>query len=354
MEFLLCFILFHLPYHIAYHLAFDVFSYHRKLQKELYPSFFRQLFYLFGVPIGNALLLPILFSLTDIPFLLRIIAYLIFGILFLKDIWFMYARAMAKEKDFFYQKYYQRDPFLIRSYCNRLKNIPQKELPQAKLKALQKWIQPYPYRLLMKQSSSINAYADLEQRQIVITKGCFTLSIEEMKAMIAHEIIHLTMNEKMPLAKRKKRIFILLYLIFFSFIPLAVCIKHFAPTYKILFLLLLFLFLFYFLFFHVVMPERYLYQLEELKCDRLACTLEGVTQEAMLSLLKKLKTLVFLPQEPYYLKIIRRYLLLEDHPNMRFRIQQIQHYHAWSIRDYLKLPLHLIKQLCLGKGWNDD
>lgn len=101
------------------------------------------------------------------------------------------------------------------------------------------------------------------------------------------------------------------------------------------------------------MPERYLYQLSELKCDRLACKLKDINRSDMISLLKRLQSKNKL-SEKWYLKIIRRYFLFADHPNINFRIKLIKKYHNWSIVDYMILPLHLIKQLLIGKGWNDD
>lgn len=58
--------------------------------------------------------------------------------------------------------------------------------------------------------------------------------------------------------------------------------------------------------------------------------------------------------EKLYLKMIRRYFLFGDHPNISYRIKRIKKYRKWSIIDYVQLPLHLLKQLIIGKGWNDD
>lgn len=352
MELILCVLIFNIFYHISYFLMHDIVKYYKSKHTKPYKGFYKQIVYIFSIQLIS-LSLPFILKKFEIPIILRFIAYLIFGLTFSKDVWIMFESKMKDKDDLYYSKYYKMDFFYIKSYINDCIETSCNE-EKHKLKEISKFMEKFPYKVIIKKSKYINAFSYLDENKIIITQGCLKLPINEIKAILGHEIMHFDVDGNSSTKKRKIAFFCKLYIIFFSFGLVALTLKKAFPIVKIIFLLLLFIYIMYFIFFHLVIPERYLFQLSELKCDRLACLIEGVDKNGMLSLLERIKKYSHHSKEIWYLKIIRRYFLFESHPNINYRIKQIKKYHNWSIIDYIKIPIHLTKQLLIGKGWSDN
>ncbi len=356
IRYILAFFFFHLFYHVSYFLTFDVISYHLKKKTPLSDSIecYIHIFYV----IFTSILFPYFSIVFFRPFGFSVFPFFLtfcLGIAFTKDVWNFYRKCMISYSDFSYYKYYQMDPCYLRKYFSRCRLLSMEDIDFHRYQEIQKFLSLYPYSLEIRESRQINAYSDLEENKILITTACFQLPIKEIKAMLGHEIMHFEVDGKISNRKRKRYFFLKLYGILLLFSVSFFLISFFPVILQLLVLFFFSIFCCLFFFFHVVMAERYLYQLSELKCDRLACQLEDVSKEGMLALLQRIEKMkVSKRKEKWYLRIIRRYFLFADHPNIRYRIKKIKKYRNWSIVDYVMLPAHLIKQLLLGKGWNDD
>lgn len=353
MELIIEILIFHLFYGITYVLTWDIIKYHQEKKIPLPPFLKKQQIFCCITYILVFFLGPTLLQMLDTPFPLAAVAYLIFGMLFTKDVWTIYQCNMVKYQDFYYYKYAKLDPFYLRNYIQQQETEDTSWVAVEKMKEIKAFMKPYPYLLKVKKSGGINAYSDLEKKEIVMTSGCFLLPTDEIKALLAHEIMHFQVDGKVSTKKKKILLFATIYLIYLGFLISAFFLRKTFPIIKIFFLFLLLFFTLYVAFFHIILPERYLYQWSELKCDRLACSLEGVDRKAMIHLLERLRKKKT-KKEVWYLKIIRRYFLFAAHPNINFRIKKLEKYRKWSILDYLTLPPHLIYRLLIGKGWSDN
>lgn len=352
LKFILYVLVYHIFFHITYFLTYDVLKYHKNHQIKIPESLWKQILVTFLSSLFICLFLPILENEIKLPFVLALAATLFMGLIMTKDAWFIYLNYMKKYKDSYFFKYNQFTLEYQKQFAASSPTVSFYDLPRKKGLEIINFIKPY--KLLVKKSNGINSCSLLKENTIVITEGCFTLPLGEIKALLAHELMHFKIDGKISIKRRKLFFFIKLYLIFILFFVGAFLLKDAIDIFQLLFILLVCIYALYLLFFHLVIPERYLYQFSELKCDRLACTLKGVKQKDMLSLLKRFKTKKNKAKEKWYLKIIRRYFLFGDHPNIDYRIKKIEKYHRWSILDYFALPIHLLKQLMKGKGWNDN
>ncbi len=350
---LVSFLLFHVFYHISYILAWDVYTYHKKKKICVPKNFFKNCVVMFFIPNLFLIAFFVMYFFFAIPAILLLMSSIVFGNITTRSMWDVYAGMMKKYEDHYFSKYDVSNPIHLYEYSSSSIKKNWEEIPEEKRKAILHFLKPYPYQLIISQNNILNSRAELDTNQIIITKACLTLPIEEIKALLAHEIMHFKVDGKMSDKKRKILFFCSLYFLFFLFYLAAVILRNSSPYCKIFYLLLFCLYLFYFIFFHLVLPERYLYELSELKCDRLACNIKDVKRESMILLLSRMKDKPK-KREIWYLKMIRRYILFQAHPNISYRIYKIKHYHNWSIFDYLELPIHLLKQLILGKGWNDE
>lgn len=287
------------------------------------------------------------------PVIENLLFFFLLGPLITRGLWILYTEKMKNFEDFYFSKYYKSDYFFMRKYITECPTISSLFIPSQKLREIIEFMSDYPYPVIIKKSKLMNAYADLGRKEIILTEGALSLPIEEIKAMLGHELIHFEVDDKITLNKRKFLLFISLYFFFVCFLLFIFFFRHANVWIKAVLELFFAFFLVFFTFYCAVMPERYLYQFSELKCDRLACTLNNVSREGMISLLKRGK-MSKRKKEKWYLKMARRYFLFDDHPNISFRIKLIENYRKWSILDYIILPTHLVKQLIIGKGWNDD
>lgn len=355
MILLLRIFMFNIFYHITFILTYDVYKYHKENNIVFLDNFKKEIIHLISLPIITFILWNIFMNLFDIPILLDIISYFFLGFILTRDIWLLYLYKMTKYENTYFYTFSKMEPYYLKKYCKNSSKSILNKIPKEKIIEIQNFIKKYPYKLIVKKTNRINSYADLEKNEIMITEGSLNLPINEIKAMLAHEIMHFQVDGKVSVKKRKIIFFILLYFLILLFYIVAILIKDSYALIRLIFILLLCIYLFYFVFFHVVIPERYLFQLSELKCDRLACLIDGVKKEDMLALLNRLKSISNnKSNEKLYLKIIKRYFLFYDHPNISYRIKKIKKYREWSIIDYITLPIHLIKQLLIGKGWNYD
>lgn len=353
MKIILEILAFHIFYHISYFVTFDVWKYCKGKNINFLKEYRREILYLIGMPFLIFLMGSFFLEKMESPLIGNILFFFLLGPLITRDLWILYTEKMKNYEDFYFSKYYKSDYLFMKRYITECPTISHFLISNQKIRKITEFMSDYPYPLVIKKSKLMNAYADLERKEIILTEGALSLPIEEVKAMLGHELIHFEVDGKMSLHKRKILFFISLYVILAFLLLIIFFFRHANSLVKLILIFLFLFFLCYFIFYSGVMPERYLYQFSELKCDRLACTLNGVSREGMISLLKRGKVSKR-KKEKWYLKMARRYFLFDDHPNISFRIKLIENYRKWSILDYILLPTHLIKQLILGKGWNDD
>lgn len=344
---------FHIFYHISYFVTYDVMRYCKKKEMNFFKEYQREFLYLIGMPFLIFVLGSFFLEKVDSPVIGNILFFFLVGSLITRDLWILYTEKMRAFEDFYFSKYYKLDFYFKKSYLKECPSVSSYPISGEKMGKIMDFMEDFSYPLIIKRSRMINAYADLAKKEIILTEGALTLPIEEIKAMLGHEILHFQVDGQISLRKRKILFFISLYFLLGTILFLIFLFRHANPLIKLILIFLLLFFFFFFIFYSGVMPERYLYQFSELKCDRLACNLNGVSREGMIALLKRGKS-AKKPKERWYLKMVRRYFLFDDHPNISFRIKLIENYRKWSILDYVLLPIHLVKQLMIGKGWNDD
>lgn len=212
----------------------------------------------------------------------------------------------------------------------------------------------------------INAYAEYDEIHdtglITLTKGCLQLPIDEVAAIVGHELIHIKRKNgcriKGSKTDRKRRflggVFILLHIFIIS-IVISYFENNFGGYGKLIVLIgalfTLGLFVFLFIYF-AIDTRRFWHQIDELICDNEACMFEGVSKKGMLNLLVRLDSQgEFFKNVPWFLKFYTRYYELLEHPCTKQRIKNIKKFRKWKIIDYYKHGVVMIKWLLTGKGW---
>lgn len=353
MNYILNFIFFNITYNITFWIIKDIIKYYFQNKLKIPIKVYIHILYTVGICIFAPIIIFAVADLFKVETIIQIIFSAALGIIFTKDVWFMSSQIMKKYKDSYFYIFSKQDPYSIRKNLSKnLTNI--NEFQKGTISQVIRFMNPYPYQLFINPSKTINACSYLDENKIVITKGLLSLPLDEIKAALGHEIMHFEVDGLDSDKKKKKRLFVTLYLIYLAFFIVSMIASMISKYLLLLIVIFLAGYIFVFIFCHVVIAERYLYQMSELKCDRLACQLPGVTKEGMIKLLTRLEKAQNhnIKKYPWYLEIIRRYFLFEDHPNIKYRIKRIKKYCNWNILEFIKVPLHMCFRLITGKGWN--
>ena len=353
MNYIINIIAFSLIYHICFFIIKDIIQYHKIQKIQLSPKIINRILFVIIVFIIVPIIPSLIVSLFNYGIITQLILSFGFGIIFTQNNWLIFMQHMKKYRNTYF---YTFSKFDASNISKSLFDTPENLKPSKEQKILDilTFMEPYPYQILVNSSNTINACSYLDENKIIITKGVLKLPIEEIMAVLGHEIKHFKVDRIKYNKDKKIKLDLSLYLIYFIII---VASAYFSVVSKYFLLVTLIIFIIYvpfFIFFHIVMTERYLYQMSELKCDRLACQLPGVTKEGMIKLLTRLEKTQknYIKKYPWYLEIIRRYFLFEDHPNIKYRIKRIKKYCNWNILEFIKVPLHMCFRLITGKGWN--
>lgn len=191
---------------------------------------------------------------------------------------------------------------------------------------------------------------------ILTTRACEELPDEELRALIAHEMLHIKnrdYNVKSTLFSMITIFFLYAAIIMYSyiiqfarlyFVYLAVILLLGIPIMMIVF--------FGVLFYLLYAKHGYWFQIREMKADRLACELLPEIREGMIQLLKRLQKEEWEPDKPWFKKIPDRYNIWHTHPNLNYRIYLLQHYKKWSYKEYVTHFFQTLKWAMTGKGWS--
>jgi len=196
------------------------------------------------------------------------------------------------------------------------------------------------------------------KKELYLTKGCLNLPSEEIAAIVGHEIIHLKNNDGSQLDWIKRFVWFLTTISTLFFMLLTLVIISKIPYMGIILSLILipFIFIYFiaFLFYSNIDSRRFWSQIQELRADRLACELNGVTKQGVYNLLTRLDREYETNFEhlSWYKRIYYRYFPVLDHPCLSHRIELIRNYRKWSLFDYYLHSVIMVKWFILGKGWN--
>lgn len=190
------------------------------------------------------------------------------------------------------------------------------------------------------------------------TYWCGKLTPKELNALIAHELMHIRHWDRGSV--QFLRSLLTIQCIVFGMVGFAYLIdvvNNFAP---ILGFILLFVFLImlipYFIIFAYFLFNKHGYwkQVSEIKADRRACQIEGVTLEGLIALLRRLHALEEkdFREKKWFEKLSYRYNNWHTHPSVEYRIHLIENYRRWSMMDYVFLFMKTIRWAVTGKGWN--
>lgn len=191
---------------------------------------------------------------------------------------------------------------------------------------------------------------------IALTKGCLRLNIRMIAAIMGHEIAHLKNKDYRKESLLIFKLYLTGTLIFVLYLECMDILTYLMPTIGNIISIITFPFiLVYFvgmLFYYNVNGKRYLYQIQEIRADRVGCEMKGVTKDGMLELLYSLKeSNCWFYKLKWYKRIYIRYFELVEHPCIDYRIKLIKNYRKWSMIDYFKHALQVIKWFFTGKGW---
>ena len=351
MSYLILLLSFLIVYHINFFVLKDIINYYKKKNITIDKKLYKELIFVIFLPILIPIFIKYIEFFFDYNIFLEIIFSFCMGIVFTKSNWFLCLNRMKEYKDTYFYVFSKKDFYNINKQLREFSIKVSINNNNKKYEILE-FMNSFPYELYLNRSKEINACACLDENKIIITEGLLRLPIEEVKAAIGHEIIHLKINSKNKGKYSKIKFFLKLYSVYFLIAIVTGLSKRFSIMLFLIFLIILLIFCFIFLFYHLLIPERYLYQFEELKCDRLACSLNGVTKEGMLNLLIRLEKYQNRKKYIWYKEIIYRYFLFDAHPNIKYRIKKIEKYHKWSVLEYIKFPFYMFIRLLEGKGWN--
>lgn len=191
---------------------------------------------------------------------------------------------------------------------------------------------------------------------IALTKGCMRLNIKMIAAIMGHEIAHLKNKDYRKESFLIFKLYLVGTLIFIIYLKCMDILTYLMPTIGNVVSIVTFpIILVYFigmLFYYNIDGKRYLYQIQEIRADRVGCEMTGVTKDGMLELLYSLKeSNGWFYKLKWYKRIYIRYFELVEHPCIDYRIKLIKNYRKWSIIDYFKHAFQVIKWFFTGKGW---
>jgi len=162
---------------------------------------------------------------------------------------------------------------------------------------------------------------------------CNKLTPKELNALIAHELMHIRHWDRGSVQFLRSLLtiqFIVFGMVVYAY--LIDVVNNFAP---ILGFILLFVFLIMLIPFFIVVLAYFLFdkhgywkQVSEIKADRRACQIEGVTLEGLIALLRRLHTLEEkdFRKMKWFEKLSYRYNNWHTHPSVEYRIRLIENY----------------------------
>ncbi|MFC6547681.1 M48 family metalloprotease [Cohnella cellulosilytica] len=193
---------------------------------------------------------------------------------------------------------------------------------------------------------------------VLTTEACEEFSDEELKALVAHELMHIKCKDY----NFKGTLFSMSVIFtFFSGMLLYVHIIDLIKTYFVYVALVLVLVLpvvmagFFAVFIYLLYDKHgYWYQIREMRADRLACELIPEIRLGLLKLLKRMQDKDMDSNTPWYKKLPERYSRWHTHPSLNYRIHLLQNYRKWSYKEYIKHFIQTLKWAISGKGWSGD
>lgn len=192
-----------------------------------------------------------------------------------------------------------------------------------------------------------------EKDSLIFTEKCKELDLDELAAVVGHEIVHLTKNEGF-FGKIFKNIFYTISTVIFLIAYFMSAYEYIAYTYQdnqgILPIFIITSILFVLL--DLGVWSRYIGQIEEIKADRKACNIVG-TKDGLLKFLKKMNKQQNeeFNKLPLFKKIFVNYFSAGDYPSMEYRLKLIEEYNRWSIIDYFRHFFTMFKWFFTGRGW---
>lgn len=180
----------------------------------------------------------------------------------------------------------------------------------------------------------INAWTNVKligASSIFLSRICEDTDFEIVKALIGHELRYIKNRDNNIVTSLK--LFLTIMSVFSFFIPLFYLLVDkiskiyiIGPIINIIFALFLLIFVIVFIIFTLI-NHRYGPQIQELRADRQACKIEGVSKEKMLELFKTFELELekkSKEKEPkWYKEIYERYFKEKEHPCLSRRIELI-------------------------------
>ncbi|MFA5575693.1 MAG: M48 family metalloprotease [Tissierellaceae bacterium] len=192
------------------------------------------------------------------------------------------------------------------------------------------------------------------RRGILFYQPCETLPSDELAALVAYEIAHFKNGDFNKIEKFRRLIGLVLVLVGFY---VSMLLLYFLSNIYILDNLIVIIISPIVLVYGIAMviffsiDDRRLWkQIQEIRADRIACTYEGVTHEAMINLLTRLKKQGN-EKMPWYKALYSKYFKVKEHPCLDRRIYLIKNYKKWLIFDYYVHAWQMFKWFVTGKGW---
>lgn len=202
------------------------------------------------------------------------------------------------------------------------------------------------------------AFVDPRKGNMYVHEECSHMESDVLTALVGHELIHWKCkDDTLRIIFVDSAIQIAFIVLFAFFVKLTEIMFDILPLLgAILGLLIIPLMLI--LLFILIVPSsmetvRYWWQVKELRADRLACELNGVSESGMVKLLRLLRS--YNPvgvNKRWHDKIHTRYFKKAPHPSINRRIFLIENYRKWSISDYFIHGFIMSKWFFTGKGWN--
>lgn len=208
---------------------------------------------------------------------------------------------------------------------------------------------------IVKKSSGLKKVRKV--KGVVISPKCMELPEDELCALLEHEIMHVVNKDDGTLELFREIIrnalMILGLIVICCFMGVAVKI----PVIGILLVILVGAFLLVYVILMIIfvcIGERYIWeQMKEIRADRMACEINGVTKAGMLNLLKRLQKENKISLS-WIDRIHMKYYRVEPHPCIERRIYLIENYRKWSIEDYFIHTIQAMKWFFTGKGWTGE
>ncbi|KFN12196.1 MAG: M48 family metalloprotease [Paenibacillus macerans] len=193
---------------------------------------------------------------------------------------------------------------------------------------------------------------------VLTTEACEEFSDEELKALIAHELIHIKYKDydfKSTLFSTSTIFLFIAGMLTYVYIVgiisaylvyVALVLVLAIPVMMIVFLGML-IYLLY-------AKHGYWYQIREMRADRKACELIPEIRLGLIKLLKRMQNENMETNIPWYRKLPERYSRWHTHPSLDYRIHLLQNYKKWSYKEYIRHFFQTLKWAITGKGWSGD